>query len=567
LLFSRLTFHASCIYVVHMAQNPKKPSQSFPQGPQTRRARSRHQREVQRQRLVMIIAGAAIGLALLAVLIGVAYDRLWIPSRPIAQAGSATLSRGDYWRERRDEIARRLTQSLQLISMFGGQFAGQFESQITQLEAQIPSIRTAAVDEETISGWIDRQVIVQNAAQEFQIQVSDGEVAQTLVGDLGRVFNPPPPITSTTTLTPTAVLSATAVVPAGATAAAGTSAPTAQGEAAATATPGGPTATAAATATSAPTEPPTATPQVDAALKQQEQIIGRVFDTYQQEIFKDPSAKAQLTIADFTSALHDQYLRQAVTNKVEEQLIPEASFTPTTDPSSIEIRQILISVTATLSDTQERRDAAYAARKPAAEAILAQLRGGADFETVAKAQSDDYASRDKGGTLDVFDKDGKTQAGQQMDPAIVKAALALKENEISDLIQTPFGWHIIQVVRKTVDSKETQLQAARTKKFDEWLAQKRAAFEIVRYPPQTPSPTVPPTGTPAALPTVQLMSTPTATLVPTNTTTLSDTITLTVTPASTAAPTVQPASPTPVPTQGTAAPTAILPTPTATPRP
>src|SRR5690349_22604312 len=98
-----------------MAQTPKKSPQSVPPAPQTRRARSRHQREVQRQRLVMIVAGGAIGLALLAVLIGVAYDRLWIPSRPIAQAGSATLSRGEYWRERRDEIARRLTQSLQLI--------------------------------------------------------------------------------------------------------------------------------------------------------------------------------------------------------------------------------------------------------------------------------------------------------------------------------------------------------------------------------------------------------------------------------------------------------------------
>src|SRR5215211_2396222 len=148
-----------------MAQTTKKPPQPAPQGPQTRRARSRHQRELQRQRLVTITAGTAIGLALLAVLIGVAYDRLWIPSRPIAQVGSATLSRGDYWRERRDEIARRLTQSLQLISMFGDQFASQFQSQITQLEAQLPTVRTAPVDDETVSGWIDRQVILQNAAQ------------------------------------------------------------------------------------------------------------------------------------------------------------------------------------------------------------------------------------------------------------------------------------------------------------------------------------------------------------------------------------------------------------------
>src|SRR6476620_6383884 len=161
-----------------MAQTPKKTSQPAPQGPLTRRARSRHQRELQRQRLVMIIAGVAIGLALLAVLIGVAYDRLWIPSRPVAQAGSATLSRGEYWRERRDEIARRLTQSLQLISMFGGQFSSQFEGQISQLDAQVPTIRTSPADEETVSGWIDRQVILQSAPQEFQIQTSDidGEV-------------------------------------------------------------------------------------------------------------------------------------------------------------------------------------------------------------------------------------------------------------------------------------------------------------------------------------------------------------------------------------------------------
>ena len=62
-----------------MAQTPKKPSQPVaPQGPQTRRARSRHQRELQRQRLVMIIAGVAIGLALLAVL---CWRRAGLPGR------------------------------------------------------------------------------------------------------------------------------------------------------------------------------------------------------------------------------------------------------------------------------------------------------------------------------------------------------------------------------------------------------------------------------------------------------------------------------------------------------
>src|SRR5215218_10320402 len=116
-----------------MAQTPKKPAQSAPQGPLTRRARSRHQRELRRQRLVMIVAGSAIGLALLAVLIGVLYDRVWIPSRPVAQVANTTLSRGDYWRERKNDIARRMAQNMQLLGMFGAQFGSQFEGQIPQL--------------------------------------------------------------------------------------------------------------------------------------------------------------------------------------------------------------------------------------------------------------------------------------------------------------------------------------------------------------------------------------------------------------------------------------------------
>jgi parvulin-like peptidyl-prolyl isomerase len=494
----------------------------------TRRARSRHQRELQRQRLVIIVAGTAIGLALLAVLVGVGYDRVWIPSRPVAQVGSTSLSRGDYWTERRYEIARRMAQNIQLLALFGGQFGSQFEGQIPQLDAQAATVRTDPIDDSTIEGWVDRQVILQSAAQDYNIKATEGDIAQQLVTDLARAFPAPkPPITSTSSLSQTNALSGTATV-------APTAGATAAATAAPTATAGGPTATAAptstpaATNTPAPTAPPTATPLPEVALQEQDAVLGRLFDAYQQEILRlSPDAtaplKAQLTLDDFKQALRAQYERQAIAAKVEEQLLPEASFTPTTDPSAIEVRQILISTTTTLSDTQAVRDAALAKRKPEAEAILAQLRGGADFATLAKEKSDDFATRANGGTLPEFDKDGKTTDGRQMDPAIVKAALALKENEISDLIPTSFGWHIIQLSKRTVDSKESQLSTARTKKFDEWVAQKRAAATVARFPAVTPTPTTLATPSPAVLPTVQLVATPTATTVPTSTLNLTPT--------------------------------------------
>jgi hypothetical protein len=525
--------------VVSMAQTPKKPQQP----PLTRRARSRHERELQRQRLVIIISGIAIGLALLAVLIGVGYDQLWLPSRPVAQVNSAALSRRDYWTERRNELARQVAQTMKnltLLGSLGPQFTQQLAGQIPALNDQAASIRTAAVDDPSVNSWIERQVIAQ-AATTMNIQANDGEIAQALLSDLGSAFPPPPPPpTTTATLEPTAAITGTASIT-------GTAATTATAQVSATAavtptvTPGGPTATSAPTNTPAPTdtpapsETPTATPLPDAALAQQDGVVGRLFDAYSNEILNS-AGKINLTLDDFKAALHDQYLRQVLTNKIEAQLLPENTFTLSTDPSSIETSHILIAVTTPISATEAEREAAYAARKPDAEAILQQLRGGADFATLAKEKSDDAATKDNGGTLPSFDKDGKTQEGSALDPEVVKAALALKEGEISDLIRTPFGWHLIKLDKITVPSKEEQLQQARTKKFDEWLAQQRGAATIEHFPPQTPEPSPLPTQpvTAPPLPTVSLhgtpTATPTATAVPTATVALPGTPTATPTP-------------------------------------
>ncbi|HEX9442415.1 MAG TPA: peptidylprolyl isomerase, partial [Roseiflexaceae bacterium] len=230
-----------------MAQTPKRPQQPALRSPLTRRARSRHERERQRQRLVLIIAGTAIGLALLAVLGGVAYDQLWVPTRPVAQVESTTLSRRDYWNERRYELARRLSQNLrnlQLLASLGPQFTNQLAGQIPALNDLVPDIRNATVDDETVSGWIDRQLIIDGAAK-MTLQADKGEVAQVLIEDLASAFPPPaPPPTTTATLTPTTTVSGTTEL---------TKTTTAAPTAVATATPGGPTETLAPTNTPAPT--------------------------------------------------------------------------------------------------------------------------------------------------------------------------------------------------------------------------------------------------------------------------------------------------------------------------
>jgi peptidyl-prolyl cis-trans isomerase C len=76
-----------------------------------------------------------------------------------------------------------------------------------------------------------------------------------------------------------------------------------------------------------------------------------------------------------------------------------------------------------------------------AQAILKRVRGGDDFATVAKAQSQDPGSAPNGGDLGFFPKG-------QMTPAFEEAAFKLKPGAVSNLVETPFGFHIIKVQEK-----------------------------------------------------------------------------------------------------------------------
>jgi len=70
--------------------------------------------------------------------------------------------------------------------------------------------------------------------------------------------------------------------------------------------------------------------------------------------------------------------------------------------------------------------------------LLDRARKGEDFAKLATENSDDPGSKDKGGEYDFFGR-GK------MVPEFDKAAFALKPGEISDLVETQFGFHIIKL--------------------------------------------------------------------------------------------------------------------------
>jgi len=101
----------------------------------------------------------------------------------------------------------------------------------------------------------------------------------------------------------------------------------------------------------------------------------------------------------------------------------------------VKVRHILIKV-------DQNADAkADAAARQKAEDILKQLHNGGNFAELAKKNSDDPGSKEQGGELG-FIKHGVTV------PEFDKAAFALQPGQISDLVRTKFGYHIIQAEEK-----------------------------------------------------------------------------------------------------------------------
>lgn len=107
-------------------------------------------------------------------------------------------------------------------------------------------------------------------------------------------------------------------------------------------------------------------------------------------------------------------------------------------------------------------EAAVAPAKKKAEDLVKRLRAGEDFAKLAKEYSDDPGSAAEGGDLGLFGKG-------MMVPEFEAATFALKKDEISDPVRSPFGFHIIQV---------TEIQPAKTPELAE--VREQLAEEVKR---------------------------------------------------------------------------------------
>jgi peptidyl-prolyl cis-trans isomerase SurA len=157
------------------------------------------------------------------------------------------------------------------------------------------------------------------------------------------------------------------------------------------------------------------------------------------------------TPEEYRRWLTDQQRRAALQNRLIEKLRNEGKLKPVAPtekemreffdeqksslgkrPATLSFRQIVVTPVAS--------PAAKARTKAQADSIVLELRRGADFATAARRFSQDPGSKEQGGSLNWFRRG-------VMVPEFERVAFALKPGVVSDPVESPFGFHIIQVER------------------------------------------------------------------------------------------------------------------------
>lgn len=474
---------------------------------QPRRISRREKEERQRRQLFWGVGIAAV--AVLLILSAATLNEYWFkPRHVLASVNGHEIRRRDYWKYRAVDLANQASQyaSIANSGFVSSDQASQYSQLAQQASAQIDGVwGSTDVDDQTLQKMIDDQVYVQSL-DKFGITITDQDVNDYIAQQYGPpdapIFTPTPSPTlipqraewatqtaaaaiatqepsvaaaSPEAASPIAASPVTEASPAGQPEAV---APAVSASPAAVISPKGSTAGAQsspfaggeATPMASPAGSPAATPEVSPTPNeaQARETATANFKDYQDAVF----GRAHVSRAD--------YVRLIVRPAIARERI-DAQLTAPIGQTAEQVRAAHI-----LVDTKDLADAIY----------QQVTTGGANFEEVAKEQSIDSATAPNGGDLGWFTR------GQMVDQ-FDQVAFSTPPGQISQPVQTKFGWHIIKVYDHQQDRAMTdeQISAAKQAAIDNWLKSRKAELKIESEVEPTPTSSapenfVPPAGAP-----------------------------------------------------------------------
>lgn len=431
-----------------MANNPKKTPLVT-----TKKHQARMQREQRQTRMIVFGTIIILALVLLIVGYGILDQQVLRFRRSVAIVNGERISAQDfrsYTKYYRYNLIRSAEQTYQFASMFGGD-----PTMLQNFASQLQSVQTALspynAAETSINSMVDNTIVVQEA-KKLGITVTDAEIEAKMQEFLGYYANGTPTPTpareleATSTLSPlqqsmlkpTATATPEATTEITETTPEGTPPTTAETQVAATetveSTPAGPTPTA-----QTPTPSPSATPYT---FEGYQNLYATVVADYRDN-YEIPEETIKYVVA---IELYREKLRERVIGEVpctEEQVWAQHILVP---------------------------DQALAL------SIKSKLDAGEDWYKLVEEYSTDEGSKADGGNLGWFNIN-------QMVPEFGEAAFAMNVGEISQPVQSQFGYHIIRVLgheNRPLTASECDRLA--TKKFDDWITEARSTSDVQLLP-------------------------------------------------------------------------------------
>jgi parvulin-like peptidyl-prolyl isomerase len=416
----------------------------------------------------MIATGAVLVLVIGLVGYGIIEENFILPSQPVALVNETAISTESFQarvRYERSQLVNQYLNTVQTIDQFGGDqnIISLFIDTLSQIELQLQN--TSFLGNEVLDILIDDEVIRQEAS-DLDISISETDIDEALEEAFGFYPDGTPTPTASPVPLPTSTLSAlqfSLVSP-----------------------------------TPPPTEVLTATTSTPEATTIPDEATPPVEGTPVEGTDPTPTLAPTLTATPYTREAYEESLQLAVEN-----LTREISFSDNDLRSLIAAQlyrgRVFEVVTA---DTPREQDQVWARHilvedEETAREILAQLEAGEDWTELAAEFSTDTSNKDAGGDLGWFGR------GRMVAP-FETVAFALQIGQISEPVESDFGWHIIQVIgHETRTLSANDYDQLRAEVFDAWLteARSRNTVEIIdswieRIPTE---PSIPPQLSTAAL--------------------------------------------------------------------
>lgn len=181
------------------------------------------------------------------------------------------------------------------------------------------------------------------------------------------------------------------------------------------------------------------------------EVARLIADAGSQEEFARRLERSGMTLQDLRVQLQADLIRTRVLEQVRAPVPTQAE--------QVHARHILV-------DTPEM-----------AQQILAQLQSGADFAQLARLYSQDESTRDAGGDLGWFPR------GVLLAPEVEEAAFALQAGQISPIIRSAFGYHIVQTLERAESRpiSPENLQLLQEQAIQRWIESLWQQATIERY--------------------------------------------------------------------------------------